>query len=115
MQALELGKWLRHRYVVGETSILPEHFDANLVQAHSTNYRRTRGTMYGVLLGLYPHNTSDMRVHTSTHLEEIMLAQVSTCSRLGEWYSAARAHLANHVRFPPPGSPRLRPRAVHSV
>lgn len=56
--------------------------------------------MYGVLLGMYPDNSADIRVETSTHLEEIMLAQVSTCSKLGAWYKSARAHLAHDVRPP---------------
>lgn len=57
--------------------------------------------MYGVLLGMYPDNVADLRVQTSTHLEEIMLAQVSTCSKLGAWYKATKAHLAHDVRPPP--------------
>lgn len=49
LQAVALGSWLRRRYVgTGNT------YSSENVLAHSTNYRRTRATMHGVLLGLFP-------------------------------------------------------------
>lgn len=75
MQAVSLGTWLRHRYT-GSAALLPDAYSKETVIAHSTNYRRTRGTMRGVLLGLYPGSSEDFSVETSLHDEELMLFQV---------------------------------------
>ena len=53
VQALALGSWLRRRYSGPSTPVATEYNSENVV-AHSTNYRRTRATMHGVLLGLFP-------------------------------------------------------------
>jgi hypothetical protein len=75
LQAVALGTWLRHRYA-GTAALLPGEYSAENVIAHSTNYRRTRGTMHGVLLGLYPACTEDFKVTTSMHDDELMLFPV---------------------------------------
>lgn len=85
-QAVSLGTWLRHRYL-GAAALLPDDYSKETVIAHSTNYRRTRGTMHGVLLGLFPSYTENFSVATSAHDDELMLIQVSTCERLAAWYT----------------------------
>ncbi|KAI8472096.1 MAG: histidine phosphatase superfamily [Monoraphidium minutum] len=52
--AADLGAALRRRYV-SELRLLPPRYEGGgLLYAHSTNYRRTRATLQGVLSGLYP-------------------------------------------------------------
>lgn len=75
VQAVSLGTWLRHRYL-GAAALLPDDYSKETVIAHSTNYRRTRGTMHGVLLGLFPAYTENFSVATSRHDDELMLIQV---------------------------------------
>jgi hypothetical protein len=74
LQAVALGTWLRNRYT-GAAGLLPDAYSKDSVLAHSTNYRRTRATMHGVLLGLYPSASEDFRVETSQHDDELMLYQ----------------------------------------
>lgn len=93
-QAIELGRWLRQRYMK-DLSFLPEVFQEGAVVARTTNFSRTVGTLRGVLTGMYPdHQGPPVRVATSAEIDEILYADTATCPHLNGYMAAARALLA---------------------
>jgi len=84
-QAKDLGTWLRSRYV-DTLGLLPPTYQDGLVAARTTNYQRTRGTLAGVLTGLWggedPASMEPIHVVTSNNLDEILYADTKTCPHL---------------------------------
>lgn len=80
-QALNFGRWLRHRYVEDLGYLAPER-TPDAILARTTNYSRTRATLAGVLTGLFPGDKGPIPAITTPHMDEILYANVHSCLRL---------------------------------
>lgn len=80
-QALKFGRWLRTRYV-DTLAYLPPERTTDSVLSRTTNYSRTRATLAGVLTGLYPGDPGPVPAITTPYMDELLYANVHSCSRL---------------------------------
>ncbi|GAB4816592.1 hypothetical protein N2152v2_003638 [Parachlorella kessleri] len=98
-QALDLGQWLRWRYMK-EAGFLPRE---GLIDARTTNFARTIATLQGVLTGLYPAAQQPFRVVTTEAIDEVLYANVDACQRLKAlMYTASRADKGTSSSQPGP-------------
>ncbi len=61
LQALDLGTWLRSRYV-DSLAFLPPAWRPGLAALRTTPIRRTIATLRGVLTGLWPDTKEELQV-----------------------------------------------------
>eukprot|EP00197_Chlamydomonas_leiostraca_P004794 CAMPEP_0202870166 /NCGR_PEP_ID=MMETSP1391-20130828/14819_1 /ASSEMBLY_ACC=CAM_ASM_000867 /TAXON_ID=1034604 /ORGANISM="Chlamydomonas leiostraca, Strain SAG 11-49" /LENGTH=509 /DNA_ID=CAMNT_0049550657 /DNA_START=81 /DNA_END=1610 /DNA_ORIENTATION=- len=94
VQALELGQWLRGRYVQ-RFGFLPDGTElAGLLKCRTTNFERTIGTLRGVLTGLLPEGAAkkvSVPCVTSSDLDEILYADSKQCPHLGTFMKMSKA------------------------
>ena len=86
LQALQLGGWLRERYV-DRNGFLPVSYDPQALKVRSTNISRTLDTVTGVLTGLYPGTDEPILIETSTDASEYLYPNHRSCKRLSELIS----------------------------
>lgn len=96
-QAMELGQWLRQRYMQ-QLQYLPQQWQADAVTGRTTNFQRTIGTLQGVLTGLYPDTLEAIPVTTAADLDEVLFANVQGCLSLKLAMNAAKKKVQEQAR-----------------
>jgi hypothetical protein len=97
-QAFELGRWLAQRYRHSD-GLLTGGYNSVDVWSRTTNYRRTRGTLHGVLSGLFPEENVGFHATTGQHEDDILLPQVNRCPHLASLMLCTRNTFKKHVRI----------------
>jgi len=102
-QALGLGRWLRERYAHGGPgAFLPPAYAPGCCASRTTSYARTRGTLRGVLAGLWPElareGAPSVPAHTASDLDEILFADSRACPHLAALLEASADLLESKKR-----------------
>lgn len=90
--ALDLGTWLRSRYV-DSLGFLPPAWQPGLAALRTTPIRRTIATLRGVMTGLWPDTKEALQVGASYPDAEIMYGSSTQCPALKGLYDALNASL----------------------
>ncbi|GAX83875.1 hypothetical protein CEUSTIGMA_g11300.t1 [Chlamydomonas eustigma] len=80
--AVELGTWLRERYV-NQLGFLPPTLEPAAMSLRTTCIQRTGQTLHGVLSGLYPGFQGPVVVNASLEKYEFEYGKNTTCPALG--------------------------------
>ncbi|MCJ1423049.1 Lysophosphatidic acid phosphatase type 6 [Sticta canariensis] len=99
-QALSVGKFLRQRYV-DKFAFLPPAYQDGVIAGRTTNFRRTVGTLQGMLTGLYPGSQAEVPITTASDEDEILYSNVKSCERLGVLFKARTAMLKEQLSRQP--------------
>jgi len=91
LQALQLGDWLRERYV--SNGFLPPSYNASALEVRSTNISRTLDTVTGVLTGLYPDAEDPIMIETCDDRREWLYPNHRNCKRLSQLMAQKRVTL----------------------
>ena len=72
-----------------------------IVVGRTTNYRRTIGTLQGVLTGLYPDTSETVPIATSEEMDEVLFGRSESCARLSGLIKAQARALRGAAAFLP--------------
>jgi Histidine phosphatase superfamily (branch 2) len=103
LQALELGRWIAHRYRDGmRPPFLPPTYHSRGVAARTTNYRRTRDTLAAVLTGVFPDHGGVFEARAGSHNADVLpqLAAIFVRSREAAKARVRAAHLSQVLMMP---------------